>query len=121
MSQPARITGLDYGQAGSHYRTMDKRELASIVSIRTGIGRRDIERILTTAFDVIRETMIDGAEVSMMNFGTFGMRKYKPQMFKHPRTGESYQKPARRIPVFWPVNLFAIQVRSESPPESVET
>lgn len=100
---------------------MDKRDLAAIVSIRTGIGQRDVENVIATTFDVIRESMLDNTRVLLRGFGIFGMRPYKEQIFRHHTTGESYRKVARRVPCYWPAISFVRTVRSESPMLPVET
>lgn len=79
-------------------KSLDKRELATIISIRTGSSRADVEAVLTAAIDVIAESMLAGDSVVFAGFGVFGSKEYPEQHFKKPRTGEPYSKPPRRVP-----------------------
>lgn len=95
---------------------MDKRELSSVVSGRTGICRADVELVITELARAVREAVTRGENISIRGFGTFKTKKYKEQSFFQPKTGVNYVKAPRRIPTFHPVKGFIDAVQKADIP-----
>ena len=63
---------------------------------------RDIERIVATFFDAISEQLASGGRVELRGFGAFSTRGRDARVGRNPRTGESVDIDAKRVPYFKP-------------------
>ena len=79
---------------------MNKLELVTAVADRAGLTKRDAERAVTAAVDIIEETLQRGDRVSLVGFGTFEVRDRKPRVGRNPQTGQEIRIPAGRVPSF---------------------
>ena len=79
---------------------MTKNELIAAVAERTGITKKDAERILSAAFDTITTELAQGQKVQIAGFGIFETKDRGARPGRNPLTGESIQIPASRNPVF---------------------
>lgn len=70
------------------------------------ISHAQVERIITSAFDIIKDTVAGGDEVAIAHFGTFKTVHKKATTAKNPRTGETVQVPAKTAPKFVPGKSF---------------
>jgi DNA-binding protein HU-beta len=77
---------------------MNKRQLAVVVSKRTGFSRAEVETVIAEAFMVIREQLVADDPVSIKNFGRFEIRRLSGRTYRNPRTGTSVEKPDRGFP-----------------------
>jgi len=62
----------------------------------------EVERIVDLFFNQIIQRLADGGRVELRGFGAFSTRDRKPRTGRNPRTGESVQVPAKRVPYFKP-------------------
>lgn len=67
-----------------------------------GLPAKDIEKIVSTFFDSITEQLARDGRVELRGFGAFSTRQRKARTGRNPRTGESVQVPAKRVPYFKP-------------------
>ena len=81
---------------------MTKVELIASVAAEAGMSKKDAEKAVNAALAAITEELKNGGKVSLVGFGTFGVRKRAARTGKNPRTGESVQIPAATIPTFKP-------------------
>jgi DNA-binding protein HU-beta len=79
---------------------MDKTEIAKIVSTRTGIGMKDVLKIVNETIIVIADAMERDERVTLMGFGSFKVLRYPEQHFVHPKKKTPYTKPPRAMPRF---------------------
>ena len=63
---------------------------------------RDAERIVATFFDAIVEQLRAGGRVELRGFGAFSTRDRDAHTGRNPRTGESVEVDAKRVPYFKP-------------------
>ena len=61
---------------------------------------RDIERIVNTVLDEIIDALKDGDRVELRGFGAFSAKARNARMGRNPRTGESVEVVAKRVPFF---------------------
>ena len=61
---------------------------------------RDVERIINTVFDKIVDALGDGDRVELRGFGAFSVKERQSREGRNPRTGESVQVEAKRVPFF---------------------
>ena len=61
---------------------------------------RDVEKIVDTVFDEISDALADGDRVELRGFGAFSIKHRKARTGRNPRTGETVQVEAKRLPFF---------------------
>ncbi len=81
---------------------MNKTELIGKVAERAGMTKKDTEKVVNTLIDVVQDTLGKGDTVAILGFGTFLSRERPAREGRNPRTGETIQIPASRVPVFRP-------------------
>ncbi len=61
---------------------------------------RDIEKIVDTIFDRITNALIADDRVELRGFGAFSVKHRDARTGRNPRTGETVQVEAKRLPFF---------------------
>lgn len=56
--------------------------------------------IVESLFDLIKEELIEGKEVSIVGFGSFSIKKRQARVGRNPNSGESMQLPETVTPYF---------------------
>ena len=79
---------------------MNKTELIATVAEKAGISKKDADAAVNTTLDTIVEMVAAGDKVQLVGFGTFEPRERSAKTGKNPRTGESIEIPASKIPAF---------------------
>ena len=80
---------------------MTKSELIARLAERNPhLYLRDVERIVDTIFDEITQALVDGDRVELRGFGAFSVKHRDARVGRNPRTGESVQVEAKRLPFF---------------------
>lgn len=79
---------------------MNKTELVNALALRTGLSKKSAEDVLTTALDIITETLVQGEKVQLVGFGSFEVRERAPRIGRNPRTREEVTIPASRAVQF---------------------
>ena len=67
-----------------------------------GLSQRDVEAIVSTFFDEITERMAANGRVELRGFGAFSTRARDARVGRNPRTGETVEVDAKRVPFFKP-------------------
>jgi len=62
----------------------------------------EIEKIVDIFFNQITQKLADGGRIELRGFGAFSTRQRQPRVGRNPRTGESVDVPAKRVPYFKP-------------------
>jgi DNA-binding protein HU-beta len=81
-------------------KTMNKAALADKVHDVLGGTKADAERAVEAVIDGIVEGLKSGDEVSIAGLGIFEAKMRAARTGRNPRTGESIQIPAMRVPKF---------------------
>jgi integration host factor subunit beta len=63
---------------------------------------RDVELIVSTVFEAISSQLASGGRVELRGFGAFSTRARDARTGRNPRTGESVEVSAKRVPYFKP-------------------
>jgi integration host factor subunit beta len=63
---------------------------------------KDVERIVDVFFDEISVRLAEGGRVELRGFGAFSTRSRTARVGRNPRTGESVDVDAKRVPYFKP-------------------
>jgi integration host factor subunit beta len=64
------------------------------------LHQRDVEKIVSTIFEEIINTMAEGDRVELRGFGAFSVKKRDPRIGRNPRTGESVSVEEKHVPFF---------------------
>ena len=79
---------------------MNKNDLVSSVSNATGLSKIDAAKAVDGVIDSITESLSKGDEVRLVGFGTFSVSHRKATTGRNPRTGETIQIKASKVPKF---------------------
>ena len=79
---------------------MNKTELIAVASEKSGMTKKDTERVLNAALDTITATLASGNRVQLSGFGIFEVKEREARVGRNPRTKEAIEIPATRTPVF---------------------
>ena len=79
---------------------MNKTELVAAAAEQTGLTKKDTEKALDAAFDVIASALSKGEKVQVSGFGIFEVKEREARMGRNPRTGEAMEIAASRTPTF---------------------
>lgn len=81
---------------------MNKSELIALTAERTGLTKKDTERVINAALDAVSAAMADGDKVQLSGFGAFDVKDREARVGRNPHTKEAIDIPATRVPVFKP-------------------
>ncbi len=79
---------------------MNKAELVSKVAEKAGLSKKDAEKAVAAVFDSIQDTLKAGDKVQLVGFGTFETRERGARTGRNPRSGETIEIPASKVPAF---------------------
>ncbi len=79
---------------------MNKTELIAAVAAKTGLSKKDAERVVAATVDTIAESLVKGEKVQVSGFGIFEVKTREARVGRNPRTKEAIQIPATRLPQF---------------------
>jgi integration host factor subunit beta len=66
------------------------------------LTQREVESVVGAVFDSITDQLAQGGRVELRGFGAFSTRKRDARLGRNPRTGESVEVDAKRVPYFKP-------------------
>jgi DNA-binding protein HU-beta len=79
---------------------MNKAELVDAVSGQTGLPKADTIRAVDAVFDSITSALKSGDSVALLGFGTFVVKARAARAGRNPRTGETIEIAASKVPGF---------------------
>ena len=79
---------------------MNKAELVEEVSGEVGLSKRETQKVINAIIGTIGDTLAAGEKVTLVGFGTFGVRQRKARTGRNPQTGATLQIPAKKVPKF---------------------
>lgn len=79
---------------------MNKTELIAVVAEKSGITKKDAERVVSATFETITAQLKAGEKVQISGFGIFEVKEREARVGRNPRTKESIQIPASKAPAF---------------------
>lgn len=85
---------------------MNKAELINAAAEKAGLSKKDTELAVNAAIDVIVASLIEGDKVQLVGFGAFEVKERAARIGRNPKTKESIEIPASRVPVFKPGKLL---------------
>ena len=79
---------------------MNKTELIAAVAEKTGLTKKDAERVVNATVETITSSLVKGEKVQVSGFGIFEVKAREARVGRNPRTKETIQIPATRLPAF---------------------
>lgn len=79
---------------------MKKTELIALVAEKANLSKKDAEKAITATFDAIVDAVAAGDKISLVGFGTFERRDREARTGCNPRTKETIEIPATKVPAF---------------------
>jgi len=73
-----------------------------LVEENPGLSVREVEKIVTVFFDEIVGRLSEEGRVELRGFGAFSTRGREARTGRNPRTGETVDVDAKRVPYFKP-------------------
>lgn len=79
---------------------MNKTDLVAAVAAKTELSKKDAEAAVSAVFESVTEALKDGDKVALAGFGTFDVKTRAARTGLNPRTKETIQIPATKVPFF---------------------
>lgn len=81
---------------------MNKTDLISEVAGKSGITKKDAEKVINAFFTTVEDGLKKGDKIQLIGFGTFEVRDRQARKGRNPQTGTEIDIPAARVPAFKP-------------------
>lgn len=79
---------------------MNKGELIDVVAEDAGLSKADATRAVDTVIAAITKALKADDQVALVGFGTFSVKKRAARQGRNPRSGETIQIAASKVPGF---------------------
>ncbi|MBQ6824490.1 MAG: HU family DNA-binding protein [Clostridia bacterium] len=79
---------------------MKKAELIAAVAAKANITQKEAGVVVSAVLDEIMDALKNGDKVQLVGFGSFEVRAKAARTGKNPRTGETIEIPASKVPAF---------------------
>ena len=81
---------------------MNKSELVENIAKKTGLSLKDANAAVAAFIGIVKDSLGDGESVILVGFGSFVVRDRAARTGHNPRTGETLNIPAVKVPAFRP-------------------
>jgi len=79
-----------------------RKELAVAINKELDMSQRNSAELVDTIFASMKETLVSGESLKLVQFGTLTVRDKSPRRGRNPRTGESMMITKRKMVSFRP-------------------
>lgn len=79
---------------------MNKAELIEQMADKAGISKVAAGRALDAMVETVKESLVQGENVTILGFGTFSISEREAREGRNPRTGETININSSKIPKF---------------------
>ena len=79
---------------------MKKTDLIHAIAEQSGLSKKDAEKALNATIDTIIKAVAEGEKIQLTGFGTFEKRQRNARTGVDPRTGNTIEIPASKVPAF---------------------
>jgi len=79
---------------------MIKSDIIKTISKQYNLSTRQATAIFQTCLDEIVSSLIKGDTIELRRFGVFKTKLQKTRIIKHPITGKSIKRPAKKVILF---------------------
>lgn len=81
---------------------MNKTELITLAAEKAGVPKKDAERVISAALELVSDSLEQGEKVQLSGFGAFEVKEREARIARNPHTNEPMTVPATRVPAFKP-------------------
>ncbi len=99
---------------------MTKAELVDLITGNTGLNRRDTVTVVNLIMENIGNALAAGDKVELRGFGSFKVKSRRSRLARNPRTGDSVDVPAKRVPYFKASNELKDRLNGTEGPSDAE-
>lgn len=85
---------------------MDKRKLVAQVAEKSGYAKWEINKIIDPLFEAILDSLQNGEDIHINNFGKFTLKYHKSKETLHPKTRQRIEIPEKASVVFTQTRMF---------------
>ena len=85
---------------------MNKTEIITEAALKAGITKKDTEKVLNAAMELIAAELTKGEAVKLAGFGNFTVKERAERQARNPRTGEEITVPAAKVVQFRPAKAL---------------
>ena len=93
-------------------KNVTRKELAAAINDKLGISQRNGAELVDKIFAVMKDTLISGESIKLVQFGTLTVRDKAPRRGRNPRTGEPMTITKRKMVSFRPSKRLREQINS---------
>lgn len=79
---------------------MNKAQLIDAIVAKTELSKKQADAALAATVDAIAEALKAGDKVQLVGFGTFAVKARAARTARNPKTGETIQVAAVKVPTF---------------------
>ena len=79
---------------------MNKAQLIEVIAAKSELSKKDAEAALNATVDAIKEALKAGDKIQLVGFGTFAVKARAARSARNPRTGETIEVAAAKVPAF---------------------
>ena len=79
---------------------MNKSELIDAIAEKGGLSKADAGKALDATIASVTEALKSGDTVTLVGFGTFGVKERAARTGRHPQTGATLEIKASKVPSF---------------------
>jgi DNA-binding protein HU-beta len=91
-----------YGKKAQNMASVTKQDLIKMVVVKTNKTNRDVTEVVNAMLGAIRESLENGDDVRLINFGVFAARKSAARTGVNPKTREKMEVPEKMRVKFTP-------------------
>jgi integration host factor subunit alpha len=93
---------------------LTKAHLADLLFEQIGLNKRESKDMVDAFFDLMVDSLIEGADVKISGFGNFQIRTKAARPGRNPRTGELIPIDARRVATFHASHKLKALIQGET-------
>ena len=93
-------------------KTLTRMDLSEAVFREVGLSRNESAQLVEAVIQYMSDALVEGEQVKISSFGTFGVRAKAERLGRNPKTGEEVPISPRRVLSFRPSHLMKERVDS---------
>ena len=91
---------------------MTKTELVDLIAQKGDLKKKEAEAALNAFVEIVNGALAGGEDVTLIGFGSFGVRERSARVGHNPKTGAKVDIPACKVPYFRPGKLLRDAVKN---------
>lgn len=91
-------------------KTLTRMDLSEAVFREVGLSRNESAQLVESIIQYMSDALVEGEQVKISSFGTFGVRSKSERLGRNPKTGEEVPISPRRVLSFRPSHLMKDRV-----------